>query len=155
VPSDDTGLTQQVERCMRTRLEREAYAATPSPWPYALPIAVKDGALTLGELRKSTPTIETVESHGLAEDVYDVVERLLPPLYTCVRDLDTTAGLPVVFVGGRVASTGKMTCSVASSSVPLPSSARACVERVMAGATFQPPKKGEGLVAVPLRVSRR
>src|SRR5690606_36653083 len=100
VPSDDTGLTQDVENCMRSRLERETYARTQEPWSLALPLVVRDAALSLGEVRDSPPAIETVESHGLSEEVYAVVHALLPELYACVRSIEKSAGLRVVYVGG-------------------------------------------------------
>ncbi len=156
VPSDDTGLTQDVETCMRERLERETYTSSAAHWSAAIPIAVRDGRLELGEVRATPPAIETIESQGLSEDVYDVVESLLPELYACMQGLEKSSALRVVYVGGRVEKSGHVACALASSASALPLERRECLARVLTRARFRPPKKGWGLVSVPLNVwSRR
>jgi hypothetical protein len=155
VPSDDTGLTQDVENCMRARLEREVFPRGAKAWSTALPILVRDAELALGEARKAAPSIETVESHGLDEDVYPVVVKLLPELYACVRGIDKSADLRVVYVGGRVDAAGRVACSVTSSAAPIDQEIRDCTSRVLMGAKFRPPKRGYGLVSVPLKVLSR
>lgn len=155
VPSDDMGLSQDVEACMRERLDRETYARTNSAWTAAVPIAVKDGTLGLGATRTTPPAIETIESHGLSEEVYDVVEALLPDLYGCMQGLDKSSGLRVVYVGGRVGKSGRVECALASSSSAVPIDKRECLANVLLRAKFKPPKRGYGLVSVPLNVFSR
>lgn len=154
VPSDDTGLTQDVENCMRARLDKESYAKRDAPWSYALPLVVKDGKLGPGDVRANPPAIETVESHGLAEDVYDVIDALLPQLYECTRTIPRSSDLRVVYVGGRVGSSGIVECALASSSSNIPVDARTCVAKVFGRAKFRAPKKGYGLVSVPLNLTK-
>lgn len=155
VPSDDLGLTQDVEACMRERLDRETYRASGSGFSTAIPLVVKDGALGLGETRTTPPAIETIESHGLSEEVYDVVEALLPELYACMQGLDKSAGLRVVYVGGRVGKGGQVECALASSATAIPEDKRECLAGVLSRAKFKAPKKGYGLVSVPLNVFSR
>jgi hypothetical protein len=154
VPSDDTGLTQEVENCMRVRLDKESYAKRDAPWSFALPLVVKDGKLGPGDVRSTPPTIETIESHGLAEDVYDVIDALLPQLYECTRGIPRSGDLRVVYVGGRVGSAGNVECALASSPSNIPVDARACVAKVFGRAKFRAPKKGYGLVSVPLNLTK-
>lgn len=148
VPSDDTGLTQAVEDCMRERVAKERYAPTRDRWTSTLPVLVSKGVLSAGGAPPGTPLIETIESQGLGEDVYDVIERLLPQLQSCVA----SARSSVVYVGAEVAKNGKVTCALASAHDPLPDAMRACVESTLGRATFKPPKKGAGLLAVPLQI---
>lgn len=155
VPSDDLGLTQDVEACMRERLDRETYPASGASWSTPIPIAVKDGALALGETRTTPSAIETIESHGLSEEVYDVVEKLLPDLYGCIQGLDKSSGLRVVYVGGRVGKGGQVECALASSASAVPADKRECLAGVLSRARFKPPKKGTGLLSVPLNVLSR
>lgn len=152
VPSDDTGLTQDVEKCMLARLDKETYAKRDAPWSFVLPLVVKDAKLGPGEVRTTAPTIETVESQGLAEDVYDVIEALLPKLYECMRGIPRSADLRVVYVGGRVGSAGNVECALASAPTTIPVETRTCAAKVLGGARFRAPKKGSGLVSVPLNV---
>lgn len=149
VPSDDTGLTREVEDCMRARLLRERL---PGPGGVAVPVVVKDDVLAFGELRTNAKTIETVESHGLGEDVYPVVQERLPDLYACVQGVARAEQLRIVYVGGTVGPGGEVTCAVTSSATPLSVEARACVSDALRLARFRPPKRGEGLVTVPLNI---
>jgi hypothetical protein len=155
VPSDDTGLTQDVENCMRTRLDKETYAKRDAAWSFALPLLVKDGQLGPGEARTSPPSIETIESHGLAEDVYDVVEGLLPDLYGCMQGIQKSSDMRVVYVGARVGSGGNVECALTSAPSSIPNETRACTAKVLGRAKFRPPKKGYGLVSLPLNVMSR
>lgn len=156
VPSDDSGLTQDVENCMRTRLDKESYPKRDAAWSLALPIEVKDGKLGRGTLRDSPAAIETIESHGLAEDVYDVVEGLLPALYQCVGSAKSSqlGGARVITVGARVGAGGQVECALASGPSSVPAETRACTEKAFAKAKFRAPKKGYGLLSVPLNLSR-
>jgi hypothetical protein len=155
VPSDDMGLTQDVESCMRTRLDREAYPNTAAPWSLALPIVVKDAKLSLGVERDTPGAIETVESQGLTEEVYDVVESLLPDLYGCMSGIPKSGALRVVYVGARVGAGGQVECALASGPSSIPVETRSCTAKVLSRAKFRPPKKGYGLVSVPLNVMSR
>jgi hypothetical protein len=155
VPSDDTGLTQDVENCMRTQLEKETFAKRDAPWSLALPLVVKDGKLGRGEARSNPPAIETIESHGLAEDVYDVVEALLPDLYGCMPGIAKSTEMRVVYVGARVGRGGAVECALASAPTSIPTEVRTCAATVFGRAKFRAPKKGYGLVSVPLKVMSR
>jgi hypothetical protein len=151
VPSDDSGLTQDVEDCMRKRLGRESYASQSSSWSAVLPIVVENGALSLGK-PSAKPLIETIESHGLAEDMYDVVERILPDLKSCITGIEKSSDLRVVYVGAEVGKDGKVACALASSPSAIPDSVRDCAASTLAKATFKAPKRGYGLISIPLEV---
>lgn len=155
VPSDDTGLTQEVENCMRTRLDKESYAPLDTPWSFSIPLVLKEGKLGPGETRRAPSSIETIESHGLAEDVYDVIDGLLPDLYGCVKGISKSSDMRVIYVGARVGSGGSVECALASAPTSIPSEARTCTTNVFARAKFRAPKKGYGLVSVPLNVMPR
>lgn len=155
VPSDDTGLTQDVDNCMRTRLEKETHARREQPWSYALPLVVKDGKLGPGEVRSTPPAMETIESHGLAEDVYDVIDALLPDLYGCLQGIPKSGELRIVHVGARIGASGQVECALASAPGTIPPETRACTAKVLGRAKFRAPKKGYGLVSVPLNVMAR
>jgi hypothetical protein len=150
VPSDDTGLTQEVEECMRVRLERESYPASSTSWVITLPIAVHDNALSLASVSKA-PLIETIESQGLTEEVYDVVEASLPDLRSCFKGVTSS----VVYVGAKVGGDGHVTCSLASAEPPVPTETQSCTGRVFGALKFAPPKRGIGLLTVPIAVNRR
>jgi len=149
IPSDDTGLTQEVEDCMRRRLEREEHASSGAAWSVAVPIVVRDASVSLGKLSEA-PTIESIESHGLAEDMYGVIEGLLPEMKSCLRSIDKASGLRVVYVGARVGKDGKVECVLASSSTPIPNGPRECVATTLSRARFSAPKRGYGLLSIPL-----
>lgn len=155
VPSDDTGLTQDVENCMLTRLDKETYAKRDAPWSFALPILIKDGKLAPGEARATPPSIETIESHGLAEDVYEVVDGLLPDLYACLQGIPKSEELRLVYVGARVGAGGQVECALASAPTSIPNETRTCTAKVLGRAKFRAPKKGYGLVSLPLKVMSR
>jgi hypothetical protein len=155
VPSDDTGLTQDVENCMRARLDKESYAKRDAQWSFALPLVVKDGKLGPGVARSTPPSIETIESQGLTEDVYDVIDGLLPELYKCMQGLPKSSDLRVVYVGGRVGSAGNVECALASGPSTIPVETRTCTAKVLGRAKFRAPKKGYGLVSVPLNVTSK
>jgi len=153
VPSDDTGLTQDTETCMRERLEKQSYPRSGGQWSALLPIVVKDSVVALGEPRTKADVFETIESQGLAEDVYDVIDTLLPSLYACVRGVEHAREMRLIYVGGKVAADGHMTCALASSpSASIAPEVRECTAKVLLGAKFRAPKKGWGLVSVPLNV---
>ena len=153
VPSDDVGLTAEVEDCMRNRLERESYAAIGTPWSTRVAVVVKGGKLALGGPMPQT-SIDTVESRGLAEDVYSVLDDLMPDVKECVRGSGKSVGRRVIVVGARVAKDGAVACAVASSTSPMPDEARACLASVFGRAHFKAPKKGTGLLSVPIEITK-
>lgn len=153
VPSDDMGLTAEVEDCMRLRLEREAYAATGAAWSTRVPVQVKAGAVSLGGPSSQT-SIDTIESRGLAEDVYTVLDGLLPDVKDCVRGSGKASGRRVVVVGARVAEDGAVACAVASSEQPVSDEARVCLASVFSRARFAAPKRGTGLLSVPIEITK-
>jgi hypothetical protein len=152
VPSDDSGLTQDVEDCMRKRLGRESYPPQAAPWSAVLPIVVDNGTVGLGKPSPS-PLIETIESHGLAEDMYDVVEKLLPQLRSCISGaVGKSSNLRVLYVGAEVGKDGKVVCALASSPTGVPDAVRDCAASTLGKATFKAPKRGYGLISIPLEV---
>lgn len=153
VPSDDSGLTADVEDCMRVRLERESYSGTGAAWSARVPIQVKGGKVSLGGPNPST-SINTIESRGLSEDVYDVVEGLLPDVKECVSGTGRGSGRRVVVVGARVAKDGAVACSVASANMPMAEESRGCLTAVFGRAKFKAPKKGTGLLSVPIELTK-
>lgn len=155
VVSDDTGLTQEVEDCMAARMARETYAKTGTAWSTEIPVVVKSARITLGPPPTAAPALDMVETQGLPESAFDVVEKLLPALKQCVNaGTDAKSGLHVMHVGARVAKDGRVECALASSHEPLPPKLRDCSAAVLANAKFPPPraKSGVGQVSVPLQI---
>ena len=103
----------------------------------------------------SKPLIETIESHGLAEDVYDVIGSLLASLKECLRALPPSPELRVVYVGARVGPSGAVECALASSGAAVPADVNDCAVTAISGARFRPPKRGYGLLSIPLEVFGR
>jgi hypothetical protein len=153
VPSDDSGLTQDVEDCMRERLEREVYPASPSAWSTRMPLAVKAGVVSLGSTVMQT-SIDTIESRGLSEDVYTVIDALVPDVKDCVRGSGKSVVRRVVVVGARVAKDGSVACSVASSASSISDDTRGCLATVFSHARFKAPKRGTGLLSLPIEILR-
>jgi hypothetical protein len=151
VPSDDNGLTQEVEDCMRTTLEGERFTEGSAPWVASVPVVVRDGKVALGSPAARTPsTLEMIESHGLGDDLYDVVTALIPDLTACLGP-----GEGAAHVGAKVARDGTVTCAVATSAQPLSEPVRRCAEGVLGRARFKPPKPGYGLLSLPIAVQHR
>jgi hypothetical protein len=158
IPADDTGLTQEVEDCMGSRIGKEAFEAGPAPWSYELPIVVKGGNISLGEDDAVTAvaSILHVEMHGLDDNAaHDVAEGLLPKFQQCVLGGEANETMRVLHVGGRVGRDGKVTCAIATSPTPLPPEIRSCAASALEQAKFPPPKKGEGLISIPLKLMAR
>lgn len=149
VPSDDRGLTQEVEDCMSARVAKETYP-TRTSWSSEIPVVVHDGAVALGE-SSAAPTLETVESHGI-DGAGSGVQAVMPELRKCTQELPPHGTLRVVHVGARIARDGKPQCAVASSDTPVPASVRKCVADAMMGARFSPTKAASAFVSVPLKV---
>ncbi len=149
VPTDDTGLTQEVEDCMSARLGRETFAPGRS-WSFELPVAVRSGAVSLGK-ETTGPVIEEVSEHGVP-DASKVVERLLPKLSECVQPVEKSSGLRVIHLGARVASDGRVSCTVATGAGTVPEEVRTCSKNTLEAARFGAPKSGAGLVAIPMKI---
>lgn len=149
VPTDDTGLTQEVEDCMSARLARETYAPGRA-WSFELPIAVRSGAVGLGK-ETTGPEIEDISAHGLP-DAGKVVESLLPRLSECVQPVDKSSGLRVIHIGARVGSDGRVSCAVAASAGAVPEEVRTCSRSTLESAKFNAPKSGAGLVSIPVKI---
>lgn len=149
VPMDDTGLTREVEDCMGARLARETYAAGPA-WTFELPIAVRDGAVTLGK-ETSGAIIDEVDAQGLP-DANKVVQGLLPKLADCAQQLDPSSTLRVIHVGARVGADGRVACALATGAGTIPEEVRVCSRGALESARFGAPKSGVGLVSIPVKV---
>lgn len=154
VPSDDSGLSNDVEDCMRKRLERETFGPSSAGFTVIVPVVVRDAKVSLGKVADA-PTMEMVESQGLSEEMYDVVESLLPELKSCLAPIDAAAGVRVVYVGGRVGADGRVECAIASAASNVPPTARDCAAKTVSRAKFAPPKHGLGLVSIPIEVVRK
>lgn len=150
VPSEDTGLTQEVEDCMAARLERERYAPAAEPWSVAMPIQVRGGEVVLGSRETKVQELESVETYAMP-DAFEVIESLVPALEDCLTGARAPA-LRVVHVGARVGADGKVGCALVTSSTQVPSSTRACLERVLERTSFPPPRRPKGLVSIPIRL---
>ncbi len=153
VPSHDTGLTQEVEDCMRKRVERERYESAPS-FTEEIPIAVRKGTVKLGESTEDEVAIDNVETHGIP-NALPVIEGLLPALDGCLDALDVSSRLRVVHVGGRVGKDGRVECALATGVSSMSLAVTECVEGVLERARFSPPKSGSGLVSIPIKVLSR
>lgn len=140
---------------MAARMARETYAKTGTAWSTEIPVVVKSARITLGPPPTAAPALDMVETQGLPESAFDVVEKLLPALKQCVNaGTDAKSGLHVMHVGARVAKDGRVECALASSHEPLPPKLRDCSAAVLANAKFPPPraKSGVGQVSVPLQI---
>lgn len=152
VPSDDTGLTQEVEDCMRERLEREPFPKSAASWTVALPMVLRDAALSMST-GPHAPLLDTIESHGLTEEVYDIIKTSMPELRNCVQGAGGDERR-VIYVGARVGRDGHVDCALASSEQAVPVEVRDCAARVLARLQFKPPQRGYGLLSVPIAISR-
>ena len=149
IPSDDSGLTQDVEDCIRTRLDRETYD-TRAPWTTELPLTVKGGRVTLRPAGGSAaPVLEDVETTGMP-DAFGVIESVVPGLQRCFADVDRRGGPNAVYVGARVAKDGSVECALTTSSRPMPAQMRVCAADVLRKARFPEPKTKVGLVSIPI-----
>lgn len=150
IVSDDKGLTQEVEDCMAGYLSAQRFE-TSAPQRTSLRVAVRGGQLSLATGPREMAAIETVETHRMP-DAFDVLESLVPKLHACLSASGTRSAL----VGARVEASGRSRCALAlGSPEPLSTEAATCAENVFKNATFPPPSGGEGLILVPMRVTRR
>lgn len=152
IPSDDTGLTQEVEDCMSSRFAKETFESAVAPWSAALPIVVRGGVVQLGDRPPAAIGIESIETYRMP-DAFEVLESLVPELEACMNGLDASGGLRSVLVGARVGADGRTQCALASTSGSLPADVGDCAAGVLRGARFPPPKGGCGLVVVPITLA--
>jgi hypothetical protein len=148
IPSDHTGLTQEVEDCMSARFAAHRLPAG-APWAASVPVLVRDGAVQLGERASDLAALDSVETFRMP-DAFDTLESLEPALQACMRSLDRQSGVKAVLVGARVGVDGRPQCALATSRGALPPSVADCAAGVLRGAKFPPPKRGAGLVLVPI-----
>jgi hypothetical protein len=147
IPSETTGVTQDVEDCMSARLGREKFEDG-APWSASVPIAIRGGKLQLGERKSSSVTIDSVETVRMP-DAFEVLESLEPGLQACVRPAKAS-GVKSMLVAARVGADGRVQCALASSPGVLPPDIGDCAAGVLRSATFPAPKRGSGLVLVPI-----
>lgn len=150
IPSDHTGLTQDVEDCMSARFAAERFDAGAAR-SALVPIVLRGGVLRRGESAPDSAVIDSVETIRMP-DAFDVLEALEPALQTCVRSADRSSGIHGLLVGARVGADGRPQCALASSTGPLPASVGDCASGVLRAAKFPPPKRGSGIVLVPINV---
>lgn len=148
IPSEHTGLTQEVEDCMSARfaaLELDEGAA----WSVRVPVAIRDGAVQLGVPSPDSVVLESVETFRMP-DAFDVLESLEPRLQACVAGVDGRSGVKSVLVGARVGADGRARCALATSRGALPTAVAECASSLLRAARFPPPKRGAGIVLVPI-----
>jgi hypothetical protein len=146
IPSDHTGLTQELEDCMSARFAKEKLE-TGAPWSVSVPIVLRGGTLSLGQPKAGAIAIESVETVRMP-DAFDVLEAIEPDLQACVRGSATRS----LLVAARVGADGRPQCALATSRGALPAKVGECAANVLRGAKFPPPKRGSGLVLVPIIV---
>ena len=148
IPSDDRGLTHEVEECMSERIARELQ---PADADYELPVRITDGKVELAET-KAAPVLASVETHGLS-GASTVVQGLMPELRACIqKGAGASTGLRVLYVGARVGRDGHVACSATTAAESVPPAVRDCTSAVLAKATFAPPTEKVGLVSIPLKL---
>jgi len=152
IPSDHTGLTQDVEDCMSARFTAETFDEG-AAWSAAVPIVLRGGVLARGESAPDTAVIDSVETIRMP-DAFEAVEALEPALQACLRSTDRSAGVRGLLVGARVGADGRAQCALASGGGgrALPAGVSECTSGVLRAAKFPPPKRGSGIVLVPINV---
>jgi hypothetical protein len=154
IPSNDTGLTQEVEDCMSARFLETRFSPTRAAWSAAVPVAVRNGVVQLGEAAAAAAaSFASIETYRMP-DAFDVLESLVPELQACMQGVERSARLRSVLVGARVGADGRTQCALATSE-SLPLAVGECTAGVLRGAKFPPPKGGAGLVLVPIAVGAR
>lgn len=156
IPSQDSGLTHDVETCIASALAKQSFDAAPSaePWTAVVPIVVRAGVVQLGERVPDWEIGAGPETWNMP-DAFQVLESLLPELEGCLRGLERKSGLRTVMIGGRVGPDGRAQCAMASTSGGLPRAVADCSAAVLRNAKFPPPKGGAGLVVVPLTIATK
>jgi hypothetical protein len=131
---------------MAARLASERFDAG-AAWSVSVPIVLRGGTLKLGERRVDALTFESVETVRMP-DAFDVLESLEPALLACMRGQG--GGAKSMLVAARVGADGRPQCALATSAGPLPAASGDCAAGVLRSAKFPPPKRGAGLVLVPI-----
>ena len=152
IPSDHTGLTQEVEDCMSARFAAQRLPSG-APWSASVPVLIRRGAVQPGERGSDAVTLDSVETFRMP-DAFETLESLEPALQACVRSLAQGSGVKGLLVGARVGADGRPQCALATSRGALPANVADCAAGVLRGATFPPPKRGAGLVLVPIGFAR-
>jgi len=148
IPSDHTGLTQEVEDCMSARFAAQKLPAG-APWSASVPVAIRGGAVQLGERASDAASLDSVETFRMP-DAFDTLESIEPALQACMRSLGPKSNVRGLLVGARVGADGRPQCALATSRGTLPANVADCAAGVLRGAKFPPPKRGAGLVLVPI-----
>lgn len=151
IPTDDAGLTQEVEDCMSSKLAATQLADSSAAWQIRLPVQIKGGAVQSGTASASSSSIESVETHRMP-DAFDALEGLVPELQACLRDVDRSGGSKQVIIGARVNTDGRTACALATG-VPL--NVTDCATQLFMRTTFPAPRGGMGLILVPVTLTKR
>ncbi len=151
IPSDHIGLTQEVEDCMSARFAAQKLPAGP-PWSTSVPVLIRGGAVQPGERASDAASLDSVETFRMP-DAFETLEALEPALHACLRDLAPASGVKGVLVGARVGADGRPQCALATSRGALPVNIAECAAGVLRGTKFPPPKRGAGLVLVPISLA--
>lgn len=156
VPSQDSGLTQDVESCMASAFAKQSFPASDDGrgWNAAVPVVVRAGDVQLGEKVPDWSIGAGPETWHMP-DAFEAVEALLPALESCMKGMERASGLRSVMVGARINADGRPECALASASAGIPVAVADCSAAVLRGAKFPPPKGGPGLVVVPLTISSK
>lgn len=156
IPSQDSGLTHEVESCMASAFAKQSFPASDDGrgWNAAVPVVVRAGAVQLGEKVPDWSIGAGPETWHMP-DAFEAVEALLPALESCLKGVERARGLRSVMVGARISADGRPECALASASAGIPPAVADCSAAVLRGAKFPPPKGGPGLVVVPLIISSK
>ena len=153
IASEDTGLTQEVEDCMVARFATEKFdESAGAPWQAVVPVVVRKGAVQLGERAASQVLAETVETRNMP-DAFEALESLLPELTICLHAIDRSSGPRSILVAAKIGADGRSQCALTSSFTPLPPKVGDCAAGVLQAAKFPPPKRGAGVVLVPINLT--
>lgn len=150
IPSDATGITQEVQDCMSAKLAAQSFDAG-GAWSARVPVAVRASAVQLGEASVDVARIDSIETLRMP-DAYEILEAMVPELAACVNDVDRIRGVHSMFVGARVGADGRPQCALASSAGSLQPEIADCAAGVLRRAKFPPPKKGSGMVLIPINL---
>ena len=150
VPADARGLTGEVADCLAERLGREALPPGSGP-TLAMTVLFTGGEARLEKSAARRAVLDEVDTRGI-DDAGDIIRGLVPDLASCVRQGGSTRGSAVLYVRGRVGRSGEVTCTVATSTQPLPDEVRACAADRLRHAKFAPPRTGKGVVSIPVTI---
>ena len=139
IPRDDAGFTQDVADCMAAALGKASVARAESV--VSMRIVARSSTLSLGPPVAASALLANVETVRMP-DAFDVLESLEPALGACVL----RGGGTSLVVSARVGSTGVPECALATGA----RAAAECAATVLRNAKFPPPKRGSGVVVVPI-----